>query len=63
MNSDPPNTPEFGSNGAAPARILVVDDQPWNIQIVSSVLGRLGHEIIPAADGLTAFKRLAVRPT
>lgn len=45
----------------SPARILVVDDQPANIQIVGSVLGKLGHEIIPASDGPTALKRLALR--
>jgi two-component system sensor histidine kinase/response regulator len=44
-----------------PARILVVDDQPANIQLIGSVLGSLGHEIIPAADGSTALKRLALR--
>jgi two-component system sensor histidine kinase/response regulator len=49
------------SNEIAPARILVVDDQPANIQIVGGVLGQVGHEIIPAADGPTALKRLAVR--
>jgi two-component system sensor histidine kinase/response regulator len=51
-----PSSPDFGS-----ARILVVDDQPANIQIVGSVLGKLGHEIIPAADGPTALKRVALR--
>ena len=45
-----------------PARILVVDDQPANIQVVGAVLGRLGHEIIPASDGPTALKRLALCP-
>jgi len=45
-----------------PARILVVDDQPTNIQVVGSTLGALGHEIIPACDGVTALKRLALRP-
>jgi len=44
-----------------PARILVVDDQPANIQIVGTVLGKMGHEIIPAADGPTALKRVALR--
>ncbi|HVU28486.1 MAG TPA: hybrid sensor histidine kinase/response regulator [Verrucomicrobiae bacterium] len=44
-----------------PARILVVDDQPPNIQILGTVLGQLGHEIIPAADGATALKRVALR--
>ena len=41
------------------ARILVVDDQPVNIQMVGSVLGRLGYEIIPAVNGPAALKRLA----
>src|ERR1035441_1600099 len=45
-----------------PARILVVDDQPANIQVVGSVLGKLGYEIIPALDGLTALKRAAMHP-
>ena len=44
------------------ARILVVDDQPANIQIVGAVLGALGHEIVPASDGPTALKRMALRP-
>lgn len=51
-------SPFDGSTG----RILVVDDQPANIQIVGSVLGNLGHEIIPAEDGPTALKRVALRP-
>ncbi|MGA2248754.1 MAG: hybrid sensor histidine kinase/response regulator [Verrucomicrobiota bacterium] len=47
---------------ATPGRILVVDDQPANLQIVGAVLGNLGHEIIPAEDGATALKRVALRP-
>ncbi|MEI9866468.1 MAG: response regulator [Limisphaerales bacterium] len=49
-------------NEMRPARILVVDDQPVNIQIVGSVLGKLGHEIIPASDGRDGLetRRLAV---
>jgi two-component system, sensor histidine kinase and response regulator len=43
------------------ARILVVDDQAANIQIIGTVLGKLGCEIIPAADGATALKRVALR--
>ncbi|MGD0744242.1 MAG: hybrid sensor histidine kinase/response regulator [Verrucomicrobiota bacterium] len=43
------------------ARILVVDDQPANLQIIGAVLGSLGCEIIPAADGATALKRVALR--
>ena len=44
-----------------PATILVVDDQPANLQIVGAVLGSLGCEIIPAVDGATALKRMALR--
>jgi len=51
----------FSLSDAPPARILVVDDQPTNIQVVGSALGGLGHEIIPACDGPTALKRLALR--
>ncbi len=63
MNSAPPEV-VWVNNGvatAAPARILVVDDQPANIQVVGNVLGKLGHEIIPASDGPTALKRLTLR--
>src|SRR5471032_3283824 len=49
------------ANEIASARILVVDDQPANIQIVGTILGKLGHEIIPASDGMTALKRVALR--
>ena len=54
-------SPLFLKDSAAPARILVVDDQPANIQIVGGMLGRLGYEIVPASDGPTALKRVAVR--
>src|SRR5580658_2066312 len=60
----PPGTARQESidfNEHKPACILVVDDQSANIQIVGSVLGNFGHEIIPASDGATALKRLAVR--
>jgi two-component system, sensor histidine kinase and response regulator len=43
----------------AHARILVVDDQASNVQVVGLVLGTLGHEIIPASDGASALKRVA----
>jgi len=42
-------------------RVLVVDDQPANIQVVGNVLGKLGYEIVPAADGASALKRMALR--
>ena len=46
---------------SSPARILVVDDQPANIQILGAMLGSLGHEIVPATDGPTALRRIAMR--
>jgi two-component system, sensor histidine kinase and response regulator len=65
--SQPPFTsriePSFRSPTASPATpcILVVDDQPANIRVVGTVLGKLGYEILPAADGATALKRLSAR--
>jgi len=44
---------------ASHARILVVDDQASNVQMVGLILGRLGYEIIPASEGETALKRVA----
>ncbi len=54
--------PSSGPSTKRAARILVVDDHAANIQTVGSVLGKLGHEIIPAKDGPTALKRLEAMP-
>lgn len=43
------------------SRILVVDDQPNNIQVVGSILRHLGYEIISAFDGPTVFQQLDSR--
>jgi two-component system sensor histidine kinase/response regulator len=53
------DTPNTDRMRASQARILVVDDQPSNVQVVGLILGTLGHEIIPASDGETALKRVA----
>jgi len=45
----------------APARILVADDQAANVQVLGSMLGEEGYEVLPAFDGPTALKRLALR--
>jgi two-component system sensor histidine kinase/response regulator len=57
------STHKVSSNVVTPItfRVLVVDDQPANIQVVGSVLGKLGYEIVPAADGPSALKRIALR--
>jgi len=61
VSASPALPSRLALNEAPPARILVVDDQPTNIQVVGSALGALGHEIVPAGDGPTALKRLALR--
>jgi len=57
--------PENPVDGALPEavsfRVLVVDDQSANIQVVGNILGKLGYEIVPAMDGDTALKRIALR--
>jgi two-component system sensor histidine kinase/response regulator len=52
------DTPQTDRIRASHARILVVDDQSSNVQVVGLILGTLGHEIIPASDGATALKRV-----
>ncbi|HEY1788238.1 MAG TPA: hybrid sensor histidine kinase/response regulator [Verrucomicrobiae bacterium] len=62
MNPNGKNSSGAGhsdSNGPAHPRILVVDDQASNVQVVGLILGNLGYEIIPASDGPTALKRVA----
>lgn len=51
------------SHSPAPsARILVVDDQESNVQVVGNILGELGFEIMAATTGEQALRRLAARP-
>lgn len=46
-------------NQANPSgRILVVDDQPANLRVVSSLLSRHGYEVFTAADGADALAML-----
>lgn len=56
----PPERASTQANGPS-ARILVVDDQPGNIQVAGAVLGKLGYEVVLASDGLTALKRMELR--
>jgi len=41
--------------------LLVVDDQEANIQVLGTMLSRLGFEILPATNSEQAFKRLSTR--
>lgn len=43
-------------------RILIVDDQETNLQILGSILVKLGYEIVPASSGEQALRRLNARP-
>ena len=44
---------------AAASRIMIVDDQEFNIQVLGGMLGKLGYEIIPATSGEQALRRLS----
>ena len=59
MKSNEKTAGEKPQGGQPHARILVVDDQSSNVQVVGLILGTLGYEIIPASDGPTALKRVA----
>jgi two-component system sensor histidine kinase/response regulator len=59
MKSNEKTAGEKPQGGQTHARILVVDDQSSNVQVVGLILGTLGYEIIPASDGPTALKRVA----
>lgn len=47
---------------APTARILVVDDQESNVQVVGTILGELGFEITAATSGEQALRRFTARP-
>jgi two-component system, sensor histidine kinase and response regulator len=49
------------SAGSAPERILVIDDQASNIQVLSTMLGQQGFEITGATDGEDALRRVSAR--
>ena len=43
---------------AAPSRIMIVDDQEFNLQVLGGMLGKLGYEIVPATSGEQALRRM-----
>jgi CheY-like chemotaxis protein len=46
-----------------PAQILLVDDDPWIVRMVTSVLSKRGHRVHAASDGEEGLERaLALRP-
>jgi signal transduction histidine kinase len=52
-----PPAPRPARTEAAPARILVVDDEPGMCKVVSRVLERAGMQVVQAADGAQAIAR------
>ena len=42
------------------ARILIVDDEPFNLDVLEQELELLGHVSVRAADGEEALERLKV---
>lgn len=50
---------------SAPAReplVLIVDDQPANIQLLGQMLAQAGYEVMPASSGEQALTRALARP-
>jgi two-component system sensor histidine kinase/response regulator len=45
-----------------PDRILIVDDQEANVQVLGGMLGQLGFEIVPVTSGEQALRRLSAHP-
>jgi cyclic di-GMP phosphodiesterase len=48
--------------GSMPARILIVDDQPENLELLTDMLEPEGYEITTATDGLEAVSRALISP-
>ncbi len=46
---------------AGPASVLVVDDEPFNIDLLCQELEEMGHNPVPAADGEAAMDMLAAK--
>jgi putative two-component system response regulator len=45
-----------------PIRVLAVDDQPENLELLSAILSDEGFEVALAADGVAALESVAKRP-
>lgn len=47
---------EIGGAASRPLTVLVADDNPTNLRLLSILLGRLGHRVLEAADGRQALE-------
>ena len=51
-----------GAENGRPPRILIVDDEPFNVDLLEQELELLGYATAAAADGREALERLAAEP-
>ena len=61
MESEPtlaPGTPLFGADAPRRAEVLVVDDEPYIVLVISSLLERQGHRVVAAENAQQAFSLL-----
>jgi signal transduction histidine kinase/CheY-like chemotaxis protein len=58
----PPDRPSTPPPAAAPARILVVDDEPRVRDTLVEMLEKEGHSVVACPDGPSALARLATEP-
>lgn len=58
MHGTQPQSSEF--RGAAQQKVLLVDDDPISLEIVSLMLGADGHQVLRASDGETALRMLGL---
>ena len=58
----PEYTLEAAPSGRGPLRVLLVDDSDVNLEVVSEMLRRLGHEVSLAADGDVALATMNAQP-
>ncbi|VTS06004.1 adenylate/guanylate cyclase domain-containing protein [Tuwongella immobilis] len=55
-------TPRYERPPVAPGRILAVDDNPLNCQVLERFLGRLGHCVVAVESGELALTRVRSEP-
>lgn len=60
MHGAQPQSSEF--RGAAQQKVLLVDDDPISLEIISLMLGSDGHQVLRASDGETALRMLGLAP-
>ena len=56
--TDKPSPPEALDHDALAGRVLVVDDTPFNRQLLHRLLDRIGHTTLEAGDGRAALELL-----